>query len=143
MNAYSEIRNSHEVLVLNVVRYERMFDRDRRGPGDTAPTLDRWTINLTTGAVTSERRDDRSQEFPRINETLLGSRHRFGYTVGIGGGFVDSGRSKSLSALYKHDYADRVEHDCSARPRAADRRDVVRPAPRRRVGPACLRTTEF
>jgi len=105
LNAYSEVRNSHEMLVLDVVRYERMFDRDRRGPGDTAPTLDRWTINLTTGAVTSERRDDRSQEFPRINETLLGSRHRFGYTVGIGGGFVDSGRSKMSSALYKHDYA--------------------------------------
>ena len=44
--------------------------------------LDRWTINLATGAVTTERRDDRAQEFPRINETLLGGRHRFGYTVG-------------------------------------------------------------
>src|SRR3984957_18721240 len=105
LNAYSEIRGGSEVLVLDVVRYPRMFDRDRRGPGESRPTLDRWTINLTTGAVASERRDDRSQEFPRINETLLGSRHRFGYTVGIGGGFVDSGRSKMSSALYKHDYA--------------------------------------
>jgi carotenoid cleavage oxygenase len=105
LNAYSEIRNGHEVLVLDVVRYQRMFDRDRRGPGDTEPTLDRWTINLATGAVTSERRDDRAQEFPRINETLLGSRHRFGYTVGIGGGFVDSGRTKMSTSLYKHDYA--------------------------------------
>jgi carotenoid cleavage dioxygenase len=104
LNAYSEVRNSHEVLVLDVVRYERMFDRDLRGPGDSRPTLDRWTINLTTGAVSTERRDDRSQEFPRINETLLGSRHRFGYTVGIDGGYVDSGRSKMSSALYKHDY---------------------------------------
>jgi len=67
--------------------------------------LDRWTINLTTGTVTSERRDDRSQEFPRINETLLGSRHRFGYTVGLDGGFVDSGRTKMSTPLYKHDYA--------------------------------------
>src|SRR6202012_1085193 len=76
LNAYSEVRNGAEVLVLDVVRYSRMFDRDLRGPGDSLPTLDRWTVNLTTGAVTSERRDDRSQEFPRINETLLGSRHR-------------------------------------------------------------------
>ncbi len=105
LNAYSEVRGGHEVLVLDVVRYERMFDRDRRGPGDTTPTLNRWTINLVTGSVTSELLDDRSQEFPRINETLLGSRHRFGYTVGIAGGFVDSGRSKMLSALYKHDLA--------------------------------------
>jgi carotenoid cleavage oxygenase len=104
VNAYSEIRNGHEVLVLDVVRYQRMFDRDRRGPGDTEPTLDRWTINLATGAVNSERRDERAQEFPRINETLLGSRHRFGYTVGLGGGFVDSGRTKMSTALYKHDF---------------------------------------
>jgi carotenoid cleavage dioxygenase len=104
LNAYSEMRDGHEVLVLDVVRYERMFDRDRRGPGGVTPTLDRWTINLGTGAVAAERRDDRSQEFPRINETLLGSRHRFGYTVGIDGGFVNSGRSKMSSALYKHDY---------------------------------------
>ena len=105
LNAYSEIRNGSEVLVLDVVRYQRMFDRDRRGPGDTEPTLDRWTINLATGAASSERRDDRAQEFPRINETLLGSRHRFGYTVGIDGGFVDSGRTKMSTSLYKHDYA--------------------------------------
>jgi carotenoid cleavage dioxygenase len=105
LNAYSEMRGGHEVLVLDVVRYDRMFDRDRRGPGGVTPTLDRWTINLTTGAVTSERRDERSQEFPRINETLLGSRHRFGYTVGVDGGFVDSGRTKMSTSLYKHDYS--------------------------------------
>ncbi|MFZ3303490.1 MAG: carotenoid oxygenase family protein [Mycobacterium sp.] len=105
LNAYSEMRGDHEVLVLDVVRYDRMFDRDRRGPGGVTPKLDRWTIDLTTGAVASERRDDRSQEFPRINETLLGSRHRFGYTVGIDGGFVDSGRTKMSTSLYKHDYA--------------------------------------
>ncbi len=72
LNAYSEMRDGAEVLVLDVVRYSRMFDRDRRGPGENPPTLDRWTINLATGAVTTECRDDRSQEFPRINETVLG-----------------------------------------------------------------------
>lgn len=105
LNAYSEMRNGVEVLVLDVVRYSRMFDRDRRGPGDTRPTLDRWTINLATGVVGDERRDDRSQEFPRINETRLGGRHRFGYTVGIDNGFFASGRSELSTALYKHDYA--------------------------------------
>ena len=95
LNAYSEMRDGAEILVLDVVRYSRMFDRDRRGPGDTVPVLDRWTINLATGAVHTECRDDRSQEFPRINETLLGGRHRFGYTVGIGGGFRTAGRTKA------------------------------------------------
>lgn len=104
LNAYSEDRNGSEVLVLDVVRYSRMFDRDLRGPGDSRPALDRWTINLDTGSVSTERRDDRSQEFPRINEALLGGRHRFGYTVGVDGGFLDEA-SEMTSALYKHDYA--------------------------------------
>lgn len=98
LNAYSEMRGDAEVLVLDVVRYDRMFDRDRRGPGESTPVLDRWTVNLTTGAVRTECRDEQSQEFPRINEELLGARHRFGYTVGAqfaGGG----------PGLFKHDYA--------------------------------------
>ncbi len=98
LNAYSEMRDGGEVLVLDVVRYSRMFERDRRGPGETPPTLDRWTINLSTGAVGTECRDDQPQEFPRINEELLGGPHRFGYTVGA---YFSGG----ASALYKHDYA--------------------------------------
>jgi carotenoid cleavage dioxygenase len=105
LNAYSEMRDGAEVLVLDVVRYSRMFDRDLRGPGDSRPTLDRWIINLATGTVTSERRDDRPQEFPRINEALLGGRHRFGYTVGTDGGYLSGGASEMSTALYKHDYA--------------------------------------
>ena len=105
LNAYSEVRDGREVLVLDVVRYSRMFDRDRRGPGESLPSLDRWTINLATGAVSTECRDDRSQEFPRINENLTGVRHRFGYTVGIDGGFQAAGGPDLVSALYKHDYA--------------------------------------
>ena len=108
LNAYSEMRDGAEVLVLDVVRHSRMFDRDRRGPGESLPTLDRWTINLTTGAVSTECRDDRSQEFPRINETLLGGRHRFGYAVGLEGGFAGVGGSEMAqmsTPVYKHDYA--------------------------------------
>ena len=103
LNAYSEIRDGAEVLVLDVVRYSQMFDRDRRGPGESLPRLDRWTVNLTTGAVSTECRDDRAQEFPRINEALTGGRHRFGYTVGIEGGFVAA--AEMSTSVYKHDYA--------------------------------------
>ncbi|WP_276063191.1 carotenoid oxygenase family protein [Mycobacterium riyadhense] len=107
LNAYSQTRSDSgaEVLVLDVVRYSRMFDRDRRGPGDTRPSLDRWTVNLDTGAVTTECHDDRSQEFPRINETLLGGEHRYGYTLGLEGGFLSGGASPMSTSLYKHDYA--------------------------------------
>lgn len=105
LNAYSEQRDGVEVLVLDVVRYSRMFDRDLRGPGDSRPVLDRWTINLATGAVATECRDDRPQEFPRIDESVLGSRHRFGYAVGLDGGYLSGGATEMTSALYKHDYA--------------------------------------
>jgi carotenoid cleavage dioxygenase len=105
LNAYSELRDGQEVLVLDVIRYSRMFERDLRGPGDSRPTLDRWTINLATGAVSTECRDDRSQEFPRINETLLGGRHRFGYTLGFEGGYLSAGATEVSTSLYKHDYA--------------------------------------
>ncbi len=109
LNAYSEQRGGSEVLVLDVLRHERMFDVDRRGPGDGHPTLDRWEIDLRTGTVRSDRRDDREQEFPRINETLTGARHRYGYTVGIEGGFDDRGITRT--AVYKQDF----EADTTAR----------------------------
>ncbi|UNS96098.1 carotenoid oxygenase family protein [Streptomyces tubbatahanensis] len=52
------------------------------GPTATgAPTLDRWTIDLTRSHVTATRLDDLPQEFPRINEHLTTRRHRYGYTA--------------------------------------------------------------
>ena len=101
LNAYSEDRDGREILVIDLVRYDRMFDRDRRGPSEGAPRLERWEIDLGTGAVRTELRDDRGQEFPRINETLTGTRHRYGYTVGIDG--FDTGDIAG-SRVYKHDY---------------------------------------
>ena len=85
-----------------------------RGPNEGRPTLDRWTIDLTNGALHTERRDDRTQEFPRINETLTGRRHRYGYTVGVEGGLIWDDKPGSLrTALYKHDYA---TGDCATAP---------------------------
>ena len=129
LNAYSEMRDGAEVLVLDVVRYSRMFDRDLRGPGDSRPTLDRWTINLATGAVTSERRDDRPQEFPRINEGLLGGRHRFGYTIGTDGGYLANGVRDVHRALQAR-LRDRIRYGRRPGCRPATRRDVLCAQPR-------------
>ncbi|MGV0626434.1 carotenoid oxygenase family protein [Mycolicibacter minnesotensis] len=105
LNAYTENSPSgQEQLVLDVVSYAKVFDVDRRGPGDAPPVLERWTVNLDTGAVSTAPRDDRPQEFPRINETRAGTRHRFGYTVGIDGGIIGDAGSPVSTALYKHDY---------------------------------------
>ena len=83
MNAYDD----GDEVVLDAARHSKMFDKERRGPSEGPPTLDRWRLNAVTGTHTHERIDDRPQEFPRINESLIGLRNQFGYTAGIGAGF--------------------------------------------------------
>lgn len=41
----------------------------------------RWAVDLKAGTVTSEQTDDRSGEFPRINDDLAGRRHRYQYNA--------------------------------------------------------------
>jgi carotenoid cleavage dioxygenase-like enzyme len=84
MNAYDD----GDTVVLDAARHAKMFDRERRGPSEGPPTLDRWRINTVTGKVTEERIDDRPQEFPRINESLIGLPYQFGYTAGVGTNFA-------------------------------------------------------
>jgi len=84
MNAYDD----GDEVVLDAARHEKMFDRERRGPSEGPPTLDRWRLNTVTGAHTCERIDDRPQEFPRINESLIGLRNQYGYCAGIGQNFA-------------------------------------------------------
>lgn len=95
MNAYDD----GDTVVLDVVRYPKMFDTNRTGPDDGAPSLDRWEVDLAAGRVKQSRFDDRAQEFPRIDERLVGKRHRFGYVPAVGTGL--SGES----TLFKHDLA--------------------------------------
>ncbi|WP_280366891.1 carotenoid oxygenase family protein [Nocardia wallacei] len=93
LNAYDD----GDTVVLDVVRHPKMFDTDRLGPSDGAPTLDRWEVDLNAGKVRQHRFDDRAQEFPRIDERRVGKRHRYGYAPAVrGGGDGDS-------VLYKHD----------------------------------------
>lgn len=94
LNAYDD----GEAVVVDVARHPDMFVRDRHGPGGGDPTLDRWRIDLATGKVVEERLDDRGQEFPRVDDRLVGRRHRYGYTAqtGLGGGV-------RLGGLLKHD----------------------------------------
>ncbi len=93
MNAYED----GDRLVLDVVRHPSTFRTDRSGPNEGPPTLDRWTVDLAAGKVTEERIDDCPQEFPRVDERLVGKRHRFGYCVG---GYVRPGLG---GCVFKHD----------------------------------------
>jgi carotenoid cleavage dioxygenase-like enzyme len=77
LNAYE----SGRWLVLDVIRHERMFDRDPLRPSESAPALWRWTVDLSGGTVSEEQIDDHVEEFPRIDDRFKGSRHRYGYAV--------------------------------------------------------------
>ena len=66
---------------LDVVRHPKMFaptsQRARRGRAHARSVDDR----PVGGKVVEERLDDRGQEFPRLDERLVGKPYRFGYTV--------------------------------------------------------------
>jgi carotenoid cleavage dioxygenase len=80
MNAYDDGDN----VVVDVPRHPTMFKRSHVGPNDGGPpALHRWTIDLAGGKVRDELVDERGQEFPRVNETLLASKHRYGYSVHV------------------------------------------------------------
>ena len=79
LNAYDD----GDQVVVDVVRYSQRFVDARLDLGGT-PTLDRWRIDLPTGRVTETRLDDRTQEFPRMDERRTGRPYRYGYTAATG-----------------------------------------------------------
>ncbi|MGH3773806.1 MAG: carotenoid oxygenase family protein [Pseudonocardiaceae bacterium] len=89
LNAYDD----GDSIVLDVVRHPRMFDTQLHGPNEGPTTLDRWTVDLADGKVRETRLDDHPQEFPRIDDRLIGRPHRYGYamqTSSTGGNAGDS-----------------------------------------------------
>ena len=84
MNAYDD----GDEVVLDAARHPKMFDRERLGPSEGDPVLTRWRLNPSTGAAREETVNDRPQEFPRINESLIGRSYRYGYSAGVGTGFA-------------------------------------------------------
>jgi carotenoid cleavage dioxygenase len=75
MNAYDD----GDQVVLDVVRYSTMFDTNLLGPDEGPPTLDRWRVDRSAGKIVEERLDDLGQEFPRVDERLVGRPYRYGY----------------------------------------------------------------
>ncbi|GJF17371.1 carotenoid cleavage dioxygenase [Mycolicibacterium cyprinidarum] len=97
MNAYDSDSPAGDTIVLDVVRHPKMFDTDHLGPNEGPPTLNRWTVDLADGKVRESRIDDRGQEFPRIDERLVGKRHRYGYAPSV------DEATAGLDTLFKHD----------------------------------------
>ncbi len=82
MNAYDD----GDAIVLDVSRYDSLRFMDpnaARSPAlsaDEGARLHRWRIDLRPGGgVQSTPLDDVTGEFPRVDERLVGRKHRFGY----------------------------------------------------------------
>jgi carotenoid cleavage dioxygenase len=77
LNAYEE----GDQIVLDVLRHPDLFTGPNADPTTHAVTLDRWTIDLVGGTVHEQRLDDHGQEFPRVDDRLVGRPYRYGYCV--------------------------------------------------------------
>ncbi|MFT3856317.1 MAG: carotenoid oxygenase family protein [Aquabacterium sp.] len=94
-NAYDRPDGS---VVLDVVVHAHMFDHSRVGPeADTRPRFERWILPKEGRKVVRQLISEREQEFPRLNETLVGQPYRYAYAVEF---TVDQRGGQSL---LKHD----------------------------------------
>ncbi|HEV3364416.1 MAG TPA: carotenoid oxygenase family protein [Acidimicrobiia bacterium] len=66
-------------LEIDVARYPHLW-RDSQDAFEPT-TLHRWTVDVAAGTVKEETLDDRSVEFPRVDERKVGRPARFGYAV--------------------------------------------------------------
>jgi len=75
LNAYESSGN----IVVDVCRKQSVMD----GAIDAPASLHRWVIDRAAGTVSERQIDDRTVEFPRVCDTVVGLDYRYGYTTGL------------------------------------------------------------
>ena len=95
MNAFEDTEGR---VVLDVVRYQRLFVEDDLEVEERSQSLERWLVDPRGGPVKEECLDERPQEFPRIDERLVGQPYRYGYCG-------SSDHEGLFGGLLKHDLA--------------------------------------
>ena len=124
-------------------------------PTTAPPQLWRWTIDTVTGQVREEQLTDVPLEFPRVDERVVGRRHRYGYATEVGradGGNGFGGRLVRIDGATGDAVADRprpgpavggVGHGAPARRRGRGRRLAdeprLRPRPPTAATSSCCR----
>jgi carotenoid cleavage dioxygenase len=104
MNSYEDGDN----IVLDVARFSHIW---RTSAMDFPnPYLWRWTIDTRTGKVREEQIDDRPGEFPRVADSVVGLKHRYGYLMGMSSGSGADPMSTS-GAVLKYDRQTGVRTD--------------------------------
>ena len=97
MNSYED----GDAIVLDVARFSHMW---RESSMDfPPPELWRFTIDTTTGKVREEQVDDRSAEFPRVADSVIGLKHRFGYMMSMSEPGMPDDPMSASGAILKYD----------------------------------------
>ena len=97
LNAYVD----GDSVVCDVGRHASMW---RTSMDDFDPCfLHRWTFDLAKGTVSEQQLDDVAHAFPRVDERLVGLRHRYGWAAGPRGGGDTLG---DAGVLIKYDVAE-------------------------------------
>ena len=68
-------------IVLDVCRKDHVM----HGEIDSPASLHRWRIHTDSGRVSETPLDDRSTEFPRVCDSVVGLPYRYGYAAGLAG----------------------------------------------------------
>ena len=97
MNSYED----GDKIVLDVARFSHIW-RDS-AMDFPPPNLWRWTINTTTGEVHEAQVDDRAGEFPRVADSVVGLKHRYGYLASMSENFGSDDPSNDQGAILKYD----------------------------------------
>jgi 8'-apo-carotenoid 13,14-cleaving dioxygenase len=88
-------------VILDVCAHDSMFAESKIGPDSARTPFERWTIDPSARSVVRTVIDNDSQEFPRLNEAMIGKPYRFAYAMSLPDGF--DAASPNQSKLYKHD----------------------------------------
>ena len=106
MNSYED----GDTIVLDVARLSHIW-RDSM-MDFPPPQLWRWTIDTATGKVREEQIDDRPAEFPRVADSVVGLKHRYGYMMAIPDNpdYTDPANQTGAIVKYDRETGERTEH---------------------------------
>lgn len=97
MNSYEQGNK----IIIDVARFSHIW---RESAMDfPAPELWRWTIDTTNGRVHEEQIDDRSAEFPRVADSVIGLEHRYGYMMSMSHPGTPDDPMSAAGAILKYD----------------------------------------
>ena len=101
--------NSYEdgdKIIIDVARFSHMWKASTMD--FPPPELWRWTIDTVSGKVHEEQVDDRPAEFPRVADSVIGMKHRYGYLAGMS---QSKNPSEASGAILKYDRETGVRSD--------------------------------